>query len=358
MYLKPDARLAIYAEGEFGKGRSKTAEGVLRYGKHPIAAVIDSTAVGKTILEAAGIDCPAPIVASLDEALKYKPDALLLGTQWVGGALPEQWRPELVKAILAKLDIVNGLHDFLCDDPQYSKLAQENNVRLLDVRKPPAQLPIAEGKARLVKALTVLTVGTDCSVGKMTVSLELLKEAERRGFKARFVATGQTGIMITGGFGIAIDRVIGDFMAGATEQLVLEAAPDQDFVFVEGQGSLAHPSFSGVTLALMHGSAAKAMVLCHKSSRSCINNLPEFPQPDFRKMIEISQTLAAFVQPSKVVAIALNTRGLSDEQAQQAIKEAESQTGLPAGDPVRFGAQNLFDAVLAFQEKLPCLAQR
>ena len=358
MYLKPNARLAVYAEGEFGKGRSKTAEGVLRYGKNPIAAVIDSTAVGKTIKEASGIDCPAPIVASIDEAMQYKPDALLIGTQWAGGELPEAWRPELIKAIKAKLDIVNGLHDFLSEDPEYNRLAKENNVKLLDVRRSPDELPIASGKARDVKALTILTVGTDCSVGKMTVSLELLNEAEKRGFKGKFVATGQTGIMITGGFGIAIDRVIGDFMAGATEQMVLEAAPGQDFVFVEGQGSLAHPSFSGVTLALMHGSAAKAMVLCHKSSRTCINNLPDFPQPDFRKMIEVSETMAEFVQPSRVVAMALNTKGLSDEEAKRAIADAESQTGLPATDPVRFGAKILFDAILAFQEKQPCLAQR
>jgi uncharacterized NAD-dependent epimerase/dehydratase family protein len=358
MYLKPTARLAIYAEGEFGRGRSKTAEGVIRYGKNPIAAIVDSTAVGKTVKEAINIDCPAPVVGSIQEALKHKPDALLIGTAWSGGKLPQEWRRDILEAIKAKLDIVNGLHDFLCDDPEFSSLAKEHNVRLLDVRKPPSDLPVGEGKARKIDALTVLTVGTDCSVGKMTVSLELCNEAQRRGFKAKFVATGQTGIMIAGGDGIAIDRVIGDFMAGATEKMVLEAAPGQDFVFVEGQGSLAHPSFSGVTLALMHGSAAKAMILCHKATRTCINGLADFPQPDFNKMIEVTQTMAAFVQPTKVLGIAVNTRGMDDAEARKVVEDAQRQTGLPATDCVRFGAKPLFDAILAFQEKQKCLAPR
>lgn len=358
MYLKPTARLAIYAQGEFGKGRSKTAEGVIRYGKNPIAVVIDSTAAGKTIKECVGIECPAPIVASVADSLVHKPDAFLIGTAWSGGKLPKEWREDIKQAIREGMDIVNGLHDFVSEDPEMVELAKKHNVRLLDVRRAPDNLPIGEGKARNVKALTVLTVGTDCSVGKMTTSLEIMLEAEKRGFKSKFVATGQTGIMIAGGTGISIDRVIGDFMAGATEQMVLEAAPGADFIFVEGQGSLAHPSFSGVTLALMHGSAAKAMVLVHKATRNCINNLPDFPQPDLRKIIEVSETMAEFVQPSKVVAVAVNTRGMSDDEAREAVDKAAKETGLPASDPVRFGAKPLFDAILAFQEKSACLAQR
>lgn len=350
-YLSPGARLAIYAEGEFGKGRSKTAEGVLRYAKNPIAAVIDSTSAGKSIKEAVNIDCPAPIVGSLEEALAYKPDAFLLGTAWSGGRLPEAWRTDIKKAIANGLDVVNGLHDMLCDDREIADLAAKHGKRLLDVRKAPDNLPVGEGLARKVDAFVVLTVGSDCSVGKMTTSLELMAEAERRGKKAAFVATGQTGIMIAGGKGIAIDRVIGDFMAGATEQMVLEAAPGNDFVFVEGQGSLVHPSFSGVTLALMHGSCAKAMILCHKAIRKTINALPDFPQPDLQKVVEISETMAAFVQPAKVVAVAVNTVGLDEEAARQAIEHAAQRTGLPANDPVRFGSKNLLDALLAYQEK-------
>src|SRR5262249_17546538 len=158
-------------------------------------------------------------------------------------------------------DIVNGLHDFLSDDPEIAQLAATLNRRLLDVRRPPDNLPVASGKALGVKSTIVLTVGTDCSVGKMTTSLELVKEAERRDLKAKFIPTGQTGIMIAAGEGIAIDRVIGDFMAGATEQMVVDAGSDYDFIFVEGQGSLAHPGFSGVSLALLHGAAPEYLIL-------------------------------------------------------------------------------------------------
>ncbi|HEY9773659.1 MAG TPA: DUF1611 domain-containing protein [Planktothrix sp.] len=353
MYLSPSARLAIYAEGEFGKGRSKTAEGVLRYGQNPIAAVIDSTSVGKTIVEAVGIKCEAPIVGSIAEAVSLNAEALLLGTAWSGGRLPESWRSDIMSAIRAGMHVVNGLHDFLADDPEIAKLAAQHQKLLLDVRRPPDNLDVATGLALKTKAFIVLTVGTDCSVGKMTTSLELAAETRKRGHKAAFVATGQTGIMITGGSGIAVDRVIGDFMAGATEKIVLEAAPGQDFVYVEGQGSLAHPSFSGVTLALMHGSCPQALILCHKSSRTCIHGkgLEEFPQPAFKRMIEVSQTMTSFLRPAKVVGIGLNTVGLDEAEARRRVEQAQEETGLPATDCVRFGSAPLVDAILAYREK-------
>ncbi|MGH9550091.1 MAG: DUF1611 domain-containing protein, partial [Terriglobales bacterium] len=167
MYLSPTARLAIYAEGEFGKGRSKTAEGVIRYAKNPIAAVIDSTAAGKSVKDAIGINCEAPIVDSVQASLHYHPDALLIGTAWSGGRLPGAWRADIVQAIECGMDIVNGLHDFLVDDPDIAAAAAQHKKLLLDVRKPPDELPIGAGLARKVGAFVVLTVGTDCSVGKM-----------------------------------------------------------------------------------------------------------------------------------------------------------------------------------------------
>lgn len=351
MYLSPSARLAVYAEGEFGKGHSKTAEGVIRYAQNPIAAVIDSTCAGKSVASMVGIDSPAPIVASVDDSLQYKPDALLIGTAWTGGHLPEGWRKDILTALKAGLDVVNGLHDFLEDDPEISRVAFELKRKLYDVRRAPDRLPVASGKARHTQAFRVLTIGTDCSVGKMTASLEMAAEARKRGYKCEFVATGQTGIMIAGGLGIAIDRVIGDFMAGATEKMVVEAAPGQDFVFVEGQGSLAHPGFSGVTLALMHGAAADAMILVHKCAKRIICELEDFPIPDLKRIIEVSETMSSFVNPCKVVAVALNTAGLTDEQARQAVQSAEFQTQLPATDPVRFGAGPLIDALVAAKEK-------
>ncbi|HEY9678135.1 MAG TPA: DUF1611 domain-containing protein [Drouetiella sp.] len=350
MYLKPSARLAIYAQGEFGKGKSKTAEGVIRYARNPIAAVIDKSEVGNSVKSATGIECAAPIVASIEDALKHKPDALLLGTAWTGGHMPESWRSDIIMALENGLDVVNGLHDFLADDEEIVEAANRHKKMLLDVRRPPDNIPVAAGLARKVKAFTVLTVGTDCNVGKMTTSLELWKEAKNRGIKAEFVATGQTGIMIAGGSGIAIDRVIGDFMAGAAEQMVLEAAEEHDLVLVEGQGSLAHPGFSGVTLALMHGSAPKAMILCTKATKKWICELTDFPLPELKPLITMSETIVDYVNPAKVIGIAVNTVGLTDEEAKAAIERARAETGLPCTDPVRFGAVELVDAIVEAKE--------
>ena len=349
MYYSQSARLAIYAEGEFGKGHSKTAEGVIRYGKNPVVAVIDSTESGKTVEQVTGIQCQAPIVSSVEGALLYKPDALLLGTAWSGGEIPPQWRPDIIKALTSGLDIINGLHDFLADDLEISHFADIHKRRLLDVRRTPERLPIASGKAASVPATTILTVGSDCTVGKMTTALELARAAENAGFRAAFVATGQTGIMIAGE-GIAIDRVIGDFMAGATEQMVLDKGFDHDFVFVEGQGSIAHPGFSGVTLALLHGACPQAMILCHKSSRKTIRETP-FAILKLSQLIRLYEDVAQVIRKAHVVGIALNTSDMTESEALHEIESAEEETGLKVTDPVRFGPEKLFAAILAHREK-------
>lgn len=348
MYYNQQARLAIYAEGEFGKS-SKTAEGVLRYGKNPVVAVIDSTNTGKTVKDLTGIACEAPIVGSVDESLSLKPDALLLGSAFQGGALPPHWRGDILKAINSGLDVINGLHDFLAEDPEFSKAAQLGKRKLLDVRRPPDSLPVASGRVLQIPSFVVLTVGSDCTVGKMTVSLELTKVAEQRGHKAKFIATGQTGIMICGE-GIAIDRVIGDFMAGATEQMVVDAK-DHDFIFVEGQGSIVHPGFSGVTLALLHGAAPQAMILVSNPSRQKMKDT-NFPIIGYSRLIELYEQNAQCIRPSKIVGIALNTRTLSEADAKAAVQQATEETGLPATDAVRFGADNLFDALMSYREKI------
>jgi uncharacterized NAD-dependent epimerase/dehydratase family protein len=348
MYYSQNARLVIYAEGEFGKS-SKTAEGVIRYGKNPVLAVVDSKHSGKTVQEVTGIPCDIPIVGSVHDSFRYKPDALLLGTAWHGGALPPQWRPDILAAITGGMDIINGLHDFLSDDAEISQVAKLHKRQLLDVRRPPDRLPVASGKALDVDSYTVLTVGSDCSVGKMTVSLELTKLLEKRGKRAKFVATGQTGIMIVGS-GIAIDRVIGDFMAGATEQMVVEASAEADYIMVEGQGSLVHPGFSGVTLALLHGSCPQALVLVHNPSRANIKDT-NFAISSYERLIHLYEDLASSMRPAKVVAIALNTKTLSEEEAQEAIRKAEQETGLPATDAVRYGAEKILDAIVSYQEK-------
>jgi uncharacterized NAD-dependent epimerase/dehydratase family protein len=353
-YLDKTAKLVLYCEGEFGRGKSKTAEGILRYSDNPVVAVIDSTAAGRSIKEMVGIDSPVPIVASLKECLSLKPVALVLGTAKAGGHLPEEWRSDIVDALEQGLDVVSGLHDFLADDPVISQAARRHNRRLLDVRRPPEGLPVAFGLARNVDAFTLLTVGSDAAIGKMTVTLELCKEAERRGHKAKFIATGQTGIMVAGGEGIAIDRVIGDFMAGACEQMVVEAARDHDMIFVEGQGALAHPGFSGVSLSLLHGVCPDAMILCHNASRIGINNSPDFPLQSLARTIEAHELMANLVHPSKVIGIAINTSNVDDDEAKRQIQECEQATNLPCNDAVRYGCQNLVDAIMAFKESGLC----
>jgi uncharacterized NAD-dependent epimerase/dehydratase family protein len=348
-YLSPRARLAIYAEDQFGKITAKTAEGVIRYGVNPIACVIDSQSAGKSIAQMVGIDCPAPIVNSLQDSLAYKPDALLLGTTPSGGELPRAWRKDIITALQNGMDVVNGLHDFLNEDEEIAQIARKCGQTILDVRKPPEHLPIASGKAIDVRAMKILTVGSDSSIGKMTTTLELTREVQKRGLKAKFVATGQTGIMINGGQGVAIDRVIGDFMAGATEQMVVEAGQDNDFVFVEGQGSLAHAGYSGVSLSLLHGTCPDAMVLCHEPTRKVIARNVRFPMLKLETVIQIHETMAALIQPAKIIGIALNTRTLDDEMAKQTISKTAQETGLPCTDAVRYGAGILVDAILAFQ---------
>lgn len=347
-YLEPQARLAIYAQGEFGKKHAKTAEGVIRYGRNPVAAVIDSEKSGSTVREAVGLNCDAPIVASVSDSLKHSPTALLLGTAWTGGQMPPHWRKDILQALESGMDIVNGLHDFLENDEEIAATAKRLNRRLFDVRKPPMPLPVGAGLARELKQHVVLTVGTDCSVGKMTASLELDTEARKRGKSSKFVATGQTGIMICGE-GIAIDRVIGDFMAGATEQMVMDAAKNHDYVFVEGQGSLSHPGFSGVSLALIHGSAPRTMILVTKATKTNICELPLL-LPSLTTTIKANEHMASLLRPSKVVGIAMNTWGMSKEDADRAIAAAKEETGLPCQDPVRDGVSELFDAIIANEE--------
>ncbi len=353
-YLDKTAKLVLYCEGEFGRGKSKTAEGILRYSDNPVVAVIDSTAAGKTTREMVGIDTAVPILSSLQECLSFDPDALVLGTAKAGGHFPDEWRADIVDALEKGLDVVSGLHDFLADDPIISETAARHNRRLLDVRRPPDSLPIAFGLARDVKAFTLLTVGSDASIGKMTVTLELCKEAARQGHKAKFIATGQTGIMVAGGEGIAIDRVIGDFMAGACEQMVVEASRENELIFVEGQGALAHPGFSGVTLALLHGSCPDAMILCHNASRVGINDRADFPLQSLERTIQAYELMASLVHPSRVVGIALNTSKVDDLEARRQIQQCAEATNLPCNDAVRYGCENLVQAILAFRESLLC----
>ena len=340
-------RLLILAEGQLGVFSSKTTTSLLRYRGNDCVAVLDSQNAGKHTDAVLGVPAKVPILATLEEGLALRPDALVIGIAPSGGQLPESWRPLIADAIRAGLSVISGLHVFLSDDPEFSSLALRHSVLLEDLRRPPEGQPIAHAEARKTKAVRVLTVGTDCNVGKMVAALELEASAKRRGLDARFLATGQTGMLLCGS-GLTLDRIPGDFMAGFIEQLVLDAA-DADLAIVEGQGCLLHPAYSGVTAALIHGSLPDAMILVHHAARTQMRNQP-LTIPSLPDWVRRYDDFLAPLHPGKVVGIAINPYGLSEAEAQEAIRRAEDETGLPAVDPVAQGADRLLDAVLAVRE--------
>jgi uncharacterized NAD-dependent epimerase/dehydratase family protein len=346
--LDPKAHeMVILAEGSFDILESKAATVLVRYLSDSVVAVIDSTKAGKDVGEVIGIGTGIPIVGSLAEAMQLHPTMLAVGVAPPGGGLPPTWQSILREAIKAGLHIMSGLHWFLSNDSELADLAERHNVILWDVRKPPANLPIATCKAADVQATVVLTVGSDCRVGKMVVGIELADEARNRGLNAEFCPTGQNGMMVSG-WGIAIDAVVSDFTAGATEQIVIEGAQNHDLLIVEGQGSLVHPGYSGVTLSLLHGAMPDAMIFCHQPSRKSVARYP-IALPSLGEMIAQYEILANPIKPAKVIGIALNCFDLTEKQAREAIELAEREAGLPATDVIRFGPHKLVDAIISMQ---------
>jgi uncharacterized NAD-dependent epimerase/dehydratase family protein len=348
----------ILAEGQFGFHHGKTAVGVIRYGPDDVVAVIDSTQAGGNVSSILP-DRDIPIVADLDTALALqpRPDTLLIGIAPTGGRLPDSWRATILAAIRAGLDVHSGLHTFLGHDPEFAAAAREAGTAIVDYRRPPDRMETAVGRRHGAGKRVILTVGTDCAIGKMSVALELRAAARAAGRSAAFVPTGQTGMMIDG-WGAAVDRLISDFAQGTVEWMVEEGERRGDWVIVEGQGSLDHPAYSSVTLALIHGATPHAMVLVHKAGQTehDFDHLPEasFPIAPLRPFIEIHEQVAGLVAPSKVVAIALNTSSIaSPDGAQAEIARVAAETGLPVDDPFRFGPGPLWAAIEEAVEALP-----
>jgi uncharacterized NAD-dependent epimerase/dehydratase family protein len=337
----------ILTDGFLRERNAKTAHGVIRYSRDPIAAVLDPEYAGQSLAELLPeLERDAPIVSSVAEALPNEPTALLLGVATPGGWMPDHWRAWIIESIEAGLDVVNGLHRFLKDDPEFVKLAEHHGVELWDVRDPPEGIPLFSGRVLALPRRIVLTVGSDCAVGKKTAAIEIERAGRAAGYSTEFAATGQTGILIAGR-GIAVDRVIADFLAGAAELLVCSSHPSTDVVVVEGQGSLSHPAYSGVTLGLLHGSAPDALVLCHQAGRDRIEEPPYTVLPPLREMIRQYEELAAQVRPARVACVALNCRGLSDADARRAKEQVAAETGLYVGDPLTGEAPELWKAVEA-----------
>ncbi|MDX1745788.1 MAG: DUF1611 domain-containing protein [Halobacteriales archaeon] len=336
-------RVVLLAHEKF-PDRAKTAVGILRYADHEVVAVLDRDTAGSSTAEHLPDVPDVPIVDSM-AAVTAPVDALIIGISPQGGALDPSWRADITGAIERGCDVISGLHTFLDDDDEIAALAAANDVDLWDVRKPDPDIALAQGIADSVEATVVLTVGTDCSVGKMTTTVELVEAARERGIDAAFIPTGQTGIMIEN-WGHPIDRVIADFAAGAVEDMVLERGTDHDLLFVEGQGTIIHPAYSGVTASILHGAMPDAMVLCHHVGREAIRGYEDRTLPPVDTYVDLYEGLATPVFESAVVAGSLNTSPLGDDDAaRDALAAFSEDIGVPTADPVRFEADPILDAL-------------
>ncbi|ELZ15212.1 hypothetical protein C477_18540 [Haloterrigena salina JCM 13891] len=338
-------RVAILAHEKF-PDRAKTALGVLRYADYEAAAVLDRESAGRRVNDFVPDVQDAPIVDGMADLAADDVDALLIGISPIGGAFDESWRDDVRTALEYGCDVVSGLHYFLAEDEEFARLAAENDCELRDVRKPPEDLSVAEGVAGEVDAEIVLTVGTDCSVGKMTTTMELARAAEEAGHDAAVIPTGQTGIMIEG-WGNPIDRVVSDFTAGAVEEMIVEKGDDHDYLFVEGQGCIVHPAYSAVTCGILHGSMPDKLVLCHNAGQGTIHGYESFALPDPATYVDLYESLSAPVSGGEIVAGALNTSDLeTDPDAREAVEEYASEIDAPATDVIRFGAEDVLEAIV------------
>lgn len=342
--LTANSRVAILLTGEIKGIHGKTGLAFLRYSQTNIVAVIDPDTAGESLTALTGIKRDLPIVKNVQAALAYNPDALLIGIAPSGGQLPAELFTEIQIAIKAGISIVNGLHSPL--NPQFPNLQPDQWI--WDLRQEPNGLTIGTAKARSLAAHRILTVGTDMAIGKMSTSLELHRAALNQGIKAQFIATGQAGIAIAGQ-GIALDAVRVDFAAGAVEKTVLEIGKEQELVIIEGQGSLLHPG-STATLPLIRGSQPTGLVLVHRAGATQIRDLAHVDLPPLPEVIQLYETVASaygtFGQV-KVKAIALNTQGMNNSEAEAIIKSTAELTGLPCSDVVRSGGATLLPAILA-----------
>ena len=336
--------VAILAHEQF-PDRAKTAVGVLRYADRDVVAVLDRENAGCRVADFLPDVQDAPIVESVADVPESF-DALLVGIAPIGGGFEESWRPDVCGALERGCDVIAGLHYFLEDDAEFRTLAAEHGGDIWDVRKPPDDLTVATGRAADVAAEVVLTVGTDCSTGKMTASIELVEAATERGIDAALVPTGQTGIVIED-WGIPIDRTVSDFTAGAVERMVRERGDDHELLVVEGQGAITHPAYSAVTCGILHGAMPDALVLCHEAGREVVHGYESFPIPDVSAVASLYEDLAQPVHETSVAAGCLNTATLGgDGAARDTLSEYGDAIGAPATDPVRFDAGEILDSLL------------
>lgn len=344
--VKDYHRIVLLTDGFSTPFFAKTAVSLLRYRCQDVLAILDSNARGTTASTLFDVGGDIPVIASLDQV---DADALFLGIAPPGGALPEPWHSVIADALSRGMDVVSGLHDFLSDNSEFATIARRHGRRLIDVRKN-CHRQTAQCIDFRDNCLRIHAVGQDCSVGKMVATLEVQRNLVERGQDAEFLATGQTGIMIAGR-GVPIDCVVADFVNGAAESLV-QQHDQHDILLIEGQGSISHPSFSAVTLGLLHGCAPDGLIFCYEVGRTMVKGLAEIPLLPLRTLIDAYEANASLRHPCRVIGIAMNSRRVGPQEAAAERERVSREFDLPVCDVYRDGADPLADAVLQLKQEL------
>ncbi|NJL80148.1 MAG: DUF1611 domain-containing protein [Richelia sp. RM2_1_2] len=344
MRLPLNQKIAVLLHEGIRGTHGKTGLSLLRYSDAPIVVAVDRDCPGQSLPELTGIQRDVPIVASVKDAIAFNPQVLVIGIAPKGGSLPDDYWHEIKDALVGGMSIVNGLHTPLATSPELRTLLKPGQS-IWDVRKEPSNISVCTLAAKNLPCRRVLTVGTDMAVGKMSTSLELHRASRLRGMRTKFIATGQTGLMLEGD-GVPLDAVRVDFAAGAVEQVVVRYGKNYDILHIEGQGSLLHPG-STATLPLIRGSQPTQMILVHRLGQNeVVEGVKIPPLSDVVKLYEIVASGAGAFATVPVVGIALNTKNFDESMAKTAIAQVEAETGLPCTDVIKFGGDKLLDAVM------------
>lgn len=340
-------RIVVLTEGMSNPHQGKTARNLIYYKPEEVVAVYDSTQQGKYAEELLGFGKDVPVIGSFDEV--NEANTLLIGVATPGGKIPKEWKAIIMEAISRQMNVISGLHDFLSDDKELVAAAEKEGIQLIDIRKNRVK-EVVHRKGINEKCLRIQTVGNDCSLGKMITSIELNRALVAAGFDSKFVATGQTGILIEGD-GIPIDGVVGDFINGAAEQLVLQNQ-NHDIIIIEGQASLIHPRYSSVTLGLLHGSMPHGLIMCYEMGREYIHGFNDVKIPPLEDIITLYENIGSMLFPCKVIGLAINSRKYSKAEADIERDKMRERFGLPVCDVFRHGADELVSAVVSLKNEL------
>lgn len=339
-------KIIALTEGYSNPHTAKTARNLIYYCPDEVIALFDRNNVGKSSADLLGVG-NVPVIGSFKEA----PDAntLIMSVALPGGKLPQSYKEIMLTAISNKMNVVSCGHEFISDDSDLVSAAEKFNVSLKDVRKN-KERSVTQRKGIANSCLRILTVGNDCSLGKMVSSLEIARALKCAGYDAKFAATGQTGILIEGD-GIPIDAVVGDYINGSAEKLVLDNQ-HHELLIIEGQGSILHPRYSSVSVGLLHGSMPHGMIMCYEAGRENVHNMEEIKIPPMELVVRLHEEIASAMFTSKVIGFAINSKRLSEKEAAVERERIKQKFGLPACDVVRDGPDEIVNAILDFRKEV------